>query len=320
MSLRHIPIPSTPWAHPPVCPTYNLATRIQTKLQEDLLSWKAAGGTSSSAPPPRPALMTFTPAPTFTLGRRQPPPTSAERAEMSKRLICETYRPASRADFSFLKPAIVQTPRGGLTTYHGPGQVLFWPIIDLKSPLHNHFTVRSYVSLLEKTTLETLRKAYNISGFTDPKNPGVWARKSRIVMGPDGDDIEVEGQEEKVAALGVHLRRNVTGLGIAINFRMPLSSNPKENPFVRISPCGMESDAVTSVAKLSGRTLPLEDAVDTLIPMWADEFARQLGVANAANRDAGPLVEADTWINWAIDMGIVKRKNSGFEIARKRKH
>ncbi|KAI1204882.1 uncharacterized protein F4807DRAFT_315301 [Annulohypoxylon truncatum] len=329
MSLRHINIPSMPWGHPPRCPTYRMATRIQTKLQEDLLAWKAAGSTtttstststpsssSSPAPPPPPALITFTPSPTFTLGRRQDYPSAPERQRMQERLTVSTYRPAPRSSWGFIKPDIVQTPRGGLTTYHGPGQVLFWPVIDLRSPLHKHFTVREYASLLEQTTIAALRRAYDVEGFTDPASPGVWARKVRTVMGPLGEDVEVQGPQEKLASLGVHLRRHVTGLGIAVNFRMNLDSNPKVNPWLRIEPCGHDGTAVTTVAKHVG-DIPLSSAVDLLIPTWADEFAKRLGVANAVDPDAGPLIKEDGWTRWILELDLAR--NPGFEIARKRR-
>ncbi|KAI1460171.1 hypothetical protein F4805DRAFT_18255 [Annulohypoxylon moriforme] len=318
MSLRHINIPSVPWAHPPRCPKYDLATRLQTKLQESLLSWKAAG--DKSAPPPAPALITFTPAPTFTLGRRQDWPSQEQRKEMHKRLNVQTYRQTARATYSFIKPAIVRTPRGGLTTYHGPGQVLFWPVIDMRSPLHKHFTVREYVSLLEQTTIEAMRKAYDVEGFTDCDNPGVWAKRSRIVMGPEGEDMVLEDEPKKLASLGVHLRRHVTGLGIAVNFRMDLSDNHRDNPWVRIDPCGFDGSKVETIDRLARSRIPLEDAVETFIPTWAAEFARRLGVANAENPAAGPLIEADNWTKWIMDLDLLDTADHGYEIARKRKH
>ncbi|OTA62618.1 hypothetical protein K449DRAFT_303989, partial [Hypoxylon sp. EC38] len=125
---------------------------------------------------------------------------------------------------------VLHAPRGGLTTYHGPGQVVLWPVIDLRSPLHGHFSVRDYVCLLEKTTIATLRELYNIDVFTT-SNPGVWE------------------EEKKIAALGVHLRRHVTGLGVAINFGMPVDGSEFVNPWARIVACGLGEKGVTTVAK-----------------------------------------------------------------------
>ncbi|KAI2472232.1 hypothetical protein F4781DRAFT_420118 [Annulohypoxylon bovei var. microspora] len=320
MSLRHIPIPSLPWAHPPRLPTYGLATRLQTTLQKDLLSWKEAGGAASSAPPPAPALITFTPAPTYTMGRRQERMSKQEHDRLRTKLRVETYTESSKLSYWFPKVEIVYAPRGGLTTYHGPGQLLFWPVIDLRSPLHAHFTVRGYVDLLEQTTVAALRQAYDLECSTTAADPGVWAQKARTVMGPDGEDMEVVGEEEKIASLGVHLRRHVTGLGIAVNFRMSVEGTDFNNPWSRIDPCGVRDARITTVNQMIRGSVHLEDAVTTLAPTWAAEFARRLGVANAADPAAGPLVETDDWNRWMVELQLRHPSSAGFVLATKRSH
>ncbi|KAI1440968.1 hypothetical protein F5Y02DRAFT_321280 [Annulohypoxylon stygium] len=337
MSLRHIYIPSAPWSHPPRCPTYRLAERVQTVLQQNLLSWKSASAgstptststssspSSSAPPPPAPYLMSFTPSPTYTLGRRQPWPSAAEREMLQEKLLVETFRPAGKASYWFNKTHLVQTKRGGLTTYHGPGQIVFWPIIDLRSPLHKHFTVREYVSLLEQTTIAALKEVYNVDTFADPERPGVWSRKSRVVLGPDGTDELVEDESAaKLASLGVHLQRHVTGLGIAVNIRMAAGDKPK-SPWSRIAPCGGDPEEMTNVSRIAKYSeFPLEDIPERFVPAWANEFARRLGVANAANPDAGPLVVNDTWSKWMIDLDLLgppSKWQKYFDEARKRKH
>ncbi|KAI1092988.1 hypothetical protein F5B19DRAFT_452650 [Rostrohypoxylon terebratum] len=344
MSLRHINIPSTPWSHPPRCPTYRLAERVQKTLQDKLLSWKSAsaGSTSTSTPtptstptssspsssappPPAPYLVSFTPSPTFTLGRRQTTISPAERKALEEKTHVETYRHNSRSSFWFNKTHVVQTPRGGLTTYHGPGQILFWPVIDLRSPLHKHFTVREYVSLLEQTTIAALKQVYDVDTYSDPEYPGVWARKVRLVMGPDGSDQMVEDEQGgKLASLGVHLQRHVTGLGIAVNVRMGLQGDRRKNPWSRIAPCGHSHDDITTVSRVAKYSeIPLDSVPEKFVPAWANEFAKRLGVANAADPDAGPLVANDSWTKWMGELDLLGPPSSWkgcFDEARKRKH
>ncbi|KAI2604879.1 uncharacterized protein GGS25DRAFT_524374 [Hypoxylon fragiforme] len=293
MSLRHIAIPSCSRSRTSLLyPTYALATRVQSKLQQGLLAWKAGASDPHHqhhpqqhlrSTPPLPTLLSFTPAPTYTLGRRQTEPLSEpEVARLRAPLTVYSTDTTTRA----FVPELLHAPRGGLTTYHGPGQVVLWPVIDLRSPLHTHFTVRDYTCLLEKTTIATLGRLYQITGFTT-SNPGVWVRA-------DGDGRE----ERKISALGVHLRRHVTGLGVAINFGMPVTGPESVNPWARIVACGLGDKTVTSVAAhldLSPLTVRAED----IALAWADEFATRLGLRDA---DGGSGVECDDWGRWEEEL------------------
>lgn len=129
MSLHHIRIPSLPSR----LPTYSLAVAVQSKLQARLLEYKTASRSESATakppPPPPPTLLSFTPAPTYTLGRRQTRPLSREEEERLRRPLHvqhanpDAQRPASR---NFL-PEVTSAPRGGLATYHGPGTMKPYP-------------------------------------------------------------------------------------------------------------------------------------------------------------------------------------------------
>ncbi|KAK7915027.1 octanoyltransferase [Apiospora marii] len=289
LRLQHIHIPGFTNR----LPSYALAVAIQSKLQQRLLDYKAAvaaaateGDARPLPPPPPPTILSFTPAPTYTLGRRQTTPLSPDEAALlqgrldiywhkhyktHKRLnigdeanqISEGRTADHGHNHACFYPAIHNAPRGGLTTYHGPGQVVFWPVLDLKSPLHRHFSVRDYACLLEKTTIASIAEAASASlpsfppdavrqkqvqGFTT-ENPGVWVRRHWV----DGDDEAdghpgPEGEERKIAALGVHLRRHVTGLGVAVNCSMPVRGVRAYNPWERIVACGLEGKRVTSLA------------------------------------------------------------------------
>ncbi|KAK3944036.1 hypothetical protein QBC46DRAFT_376141 [Diplogelasinospora grovesii] len=325
MRLRHLHLPCRgPFLYPP----YALASRVQEHLRRQLLDFKDAARISSSPQSPPPTLLSFTPLPTFTLGRRQTAPlTEGEVARLQAplhmlsnppRQISPRPPPPSQpaiapdadaqsdvsAQAAVLPASVVPSPRGGLTTYHGPGQTVLWPVLDLKSASHKNFTVRCYSRLLEDTTIATLRSLFGLTAFTT-EDPGVWV-SSRIATG-DGE------QPAKIAALGVHLRRHVSALGTAINLAFPGPEVTSEcvNPWARIVACGLEGKTVTNVmrevatvtaADMSGAIRNdsggrLEEAVSEA---WVEELARRLGVEGVerVNRDevislVASLVDAD---------------------------
>ncbi|KAH7037168.1 uncharacterized protein B0I36DRAFT_62537 [Microdochium trichocladiopsis] len=350
--LRHLRIASSAAKHE--YPAYADVERLQSRLQRELLSWKAAassatqplhksiqpgnsnnnstasteGRTPPVTPPPSPPLPTlisFTPKPTYTLGRRQTAPLSAaERARLEAPLAVSATSSSTKetATSTMFSPAVISAPRGGLATYHGPGQVVFWPVLDLHSPLHRHFTVRDYACLLEKTTIAALARFAGVRGFTT-ENPGVWVRHRGEAVAPataganGGEDGTGQGDERKISALGVHLRRHVTGLGVAVNFGMPVSGPEETNPWARIVACGLGDKRVTSIAAESeGRLVGLpglgggednngdgsgagHDAVaDALADVWAEEFAARLGLA-------APEAAADSGIESAVTRVLV---------------
>ena len=123
--------------------------------------------------------------------------------------------------------------RGGSITYHGPGQLIGYPIVRLA---HHASGPRQYVRLLEDVIIDTLR-SWGIEGYRVDKKPGVW--------------VELDGQEAKIAALGVRIERGVTLHGFALNVEMDLS------PFSRIVPCGLTGCRVTSMAEALGSRVSL---------------------------------------------------------------
>lgn len=132
---------------------------------------------------------------------------------MSAREI-EYLRHGGRADFH-------ETKRGGQTTFHGPGQLVAYPILDLK---RYGLSARCYVSLLEDVIIKVCGR-YGVKAIKT-KNTGVWT-----------SDVN------KIAAIGVHMRRNVTSHGIALNVNTDLSF------FDRIVACGLEDKRATSLEK-----------------------------------------------------------------------
>ncbi|CAJ2504416.1 Uu.00g118100.m01.CDS01 [Anthostomella pinea] len=314
-SLRHIrllPSLNQSAASHPSYPSYALATRIQTQLQLDLLSWKAQPP-STRGPPPPPTLLSFTPAPTYTFGRRQTEPLAAAELERLRAPLRTGEWRGGRGGAGaggnnegapWFTPITTHAPRGGLTTYHGPGQVVFWPVIDLRAPTYAPLTVRDYACLLEKTTIATLgRRPWGLRGFTTG-NPGVWVRhgESRAEWNTTKEN---ENDERKIAALGVHLRRHVTSLGVAINVNVPVTGPEDANPWARIVACGLGDKGVTSIAHELRDYEQHALSEETLARQWAAEFAQHLGLgpradgADEKGPDEGPV--------WDVDVGDLLR-------------
>jgi lipoate-protein ligase B len=161
--------------------------------------------------------------------------------------------------------ALVPVERGGDVTYHGPGQLVAYPILDLTA--HGR-DLRRYVRLLEESALGLLA-AYGLSGERRPGTPGVWL-----------------GQE-KIASLGVFVSRWVTLHGIAINVNTDLRH------FDLIEPCGLVGMRMTSVAQALGRPAPLGQAEEAYLRAFAAAFAVELlpGATDSAP-PAGAVAEA----------------------------
>ena len=125
---------------------------------------------------------------------------------------------------------VVQTNRGGQVTYHGPGQVVAYPLIDLK---RLNIYVKEYVYRLEHAVLRTLEH-FGVTGHRIAGAPGIYVNLGdpfghSAVMGPRQDLFAGLG---KIAALGVKVSRHCTYHGAALNVSMDLS------PFAGINPCG----------------------------------------------------------------------------------
>jgi lipoyl(octanoyl) transferase len=127
---------------------------------------------------------------------------------------------------------VVETDRGGNVTYHGPGQVVVYPIIRLAE---HRLTVGSYVRTLQDATLDCLSRCM-VKGVVDPGAVGVW--------------VEDRNQLAKICAIGVRVKRGTTLHGLALNVETDLKY------FDLIVPCGLEGRPVTSVRRLLGMRAP----------------------------------------------------------------
>ncbi|WP_046028196.1 lipoyl(octanoyl) transferase LipB [Vibrio vulnificus] len=121
---------------------------------------------------------------------------------------------------------VVQSDRGGQVTYHGPGQLVAYFLINLR---RKKLGVRDLVTTIENLVINTL-KAYNIDSAARPDAPGVY----------------VDGR--KICSLGLRIRKGCSFHGLALNVNMDLS------PFLRINPCGYQGMEMVQVSELGGST------------------------------------------------------------------
>ena len=122
---------------------------------------------------------------------------------------------------------IIKTNRGGKITYHGPGQLICYFVIDLKK---RNKDIRKFISLIEKTIIETL-KFYKIETFADKSNIGIWYK--------DQSDIK------KIAAIGVRVSKWIAYHGFSININNNLEK------YKSIIPCGISDKGITNLKKIN---------------------------------------------------------------------
>ena len=178
---------------------------------------------------------------TFTAGRE------ADTAD--ELWVCEhppvfTQGLAGRLDH-LLAPGdipVVQTNRGGQVTYHGPGQVVAYPLVDLQRA---GYFVKEFVYRVEESVIRTLA-LFNVTGHRVAGAPGIYVRlddPSSHALLPQRPQRQVPGQPKpepdftglgKIAALGIKVSRHCTYHGVALNVDMDLQ------PFERINPCGYQ--------------------------------------------------------------------------------
>ena len=120
---------------------------------------------------------------------------------------------------------IIETNRGGRITCHGPGQLIFYFVLDLR----NKKDIRKFINTIEKTIIETL-KTFNIETFSDKNNIGIWYNEN--------------GKVKKVAAIGVRVKKWIAYHGFAINI------NNNLNQYKKIIPCGIKDKGITNLIKI----------------------------------------------------------------------
>jgi lipoate-protein ligase B len=190
-------------------------------LQEDLLDKRRQRGEDT--------LILLEHPPVITFGRR----------------VADSHLLLSDGELARRGIELARTGRGGDITYHGPGQLVGYPIVDL-DPLGRD--LHRYLRLLEAMLIDALA-AFAVTGETVSGKTGVW----------------VEGA--KVASIGVGVRRWVSWHGFALNVGSDLSG------FDAIVPCGLQGVAMTSLERLLGRPVPLPEVEERVIDAFAKVFA-----------------------------------------------
>lgn len=221
---------------------YREAWELQRRLQKQLINQKLDLRKDASLGKPIPDSLLFVEHPhVYTLGK------SGDAAHLLKGL----------ADLKKIDAEFIENDRGGDITYHGPGQIVGYPILDLD----RHFTdVHKYLRFLEEVIIKTCAdfgiEAGRIEGLT-----GVWV----------GD--------EKICAMGIRCSRWVTMHGFALNVNTDLSY------FDHIVPCGISDKEVTSLAKILNKTVNPESVKESI----AANFAAQFGVGVSKKNSSADL-------------------------------
>jgi len=155
---------------------------------------------------------------------------------------------------------VVHVDRGGQVTYHGPGQIVAYPLLDLK---RLKIGVRDYVCRIEQAVIDTLAE-WNIEGARRDGAPGVYVNGA------------------KVAALGIRVRRGCAFHGLAFNI-----AGESVAPFLRINPCGYEGLQVVAMSDLGGPS-----SLDAVKPVLLGNLAKQFGLELRAETALPDLLAA----------------------------
>jgi lipoyl(octanoyl) transferase len=150
---------------------------------------------------------------------------------------------------------VLHVDRGGQVTYHGPGQIVAYPLLDLR---RLKLGVREYVQRIEQAVIDTLAE-WNIQGERRDGAPGVYVAGA------------------KIAALGIRVRRGCSFHGLAFNIAMDLA------PFARINPCGYAGLRVTAMLDLGGPA-----SLDAVKPRLLEHLARGFGLRLRVAPPPGP--------------------------------
>ncbi len=145
---------------------------------------------------------------------------------------------------------VFRIERGGDVTYHGPGQLVIYPLIDLE---RYGLGVKSYVNLIEEAIIKTIGD-YGIRGERVEGATGIWIGKGTP-------------EERKICAIGIRCSRFVTMHGLALNVNTNLSA------FTLINPCGFTDKGVTSIAQEKGQDINIEEVSSRFIKHFLDRLS-----------------------------------------------
>ena len=193
--------------------------------------------------------------PTLLLVEHDPVITISQRKAAPEHLL------ASQDHLASMGSTTHATDRGGDITYHGPGQLVAYPILRLTDYKLN---VGRYMRLLENIVIQTLAH-FDIPAHTDAANTGVWVKPNPNTPA------------SKICAMGVRVKRNITLHGLALNVTTNLAH------FATIVPCGLSDRSVTSMQQVlenEGRSVPLMDEVKNKLVMTFNEMLPVIGTCD----------------------------------------
>jgi len=170
--------------------------------------------------------------PVFTVGRR---------GEMDNFKVTEAF-------LEDLKIPVIRVERGGDITFHGPGQLVVYPIVNLRKI---RTAVRDFVAGMEETMIR-IAKNYGVKAERNNKNPGVWV------------------DNKKLGSLGIAIRHGISFHGFALNVNMSLE------PFEWINPCGLNGICMTSLLQEGERDIPMSDIREAVRYHMKDVFHVEL--------------------------------------------
>ena len=219
--------------------SYEAGVELQHRLRQQLLDGE---------PDALDTLLLLEHPPTYTVGR------NCDRSDVL-------------ADPDWLRQrgiAVAECDRGGRATYHGPGQLVGYPVIDLRPDRRN---VRGYVRDLQEVLVRTLA-TFGVAavGGEERERIGVWVGR------------------RKIASIGIHLRRWVTTHGFALNVCTDLDD------FAGILSCGFDAGVMTSIEEFTGRRPDLEDVAGCCAENFARVFERRLTPVEPAGIGFGPAL------------------------------
>ncbi len=142
--------------------------------------------------------------------------------------------------------ALYRTRRGGDVPYHGPGQLVIYPILDIRRCRFG--SIKELVVWWGRGLADLLMRCYGIPAFWDEKRTGVWVGRN------------------KIAAVGIHVKRGVTAHGFALNV------SPDLEPFQGIIPCGIRDGGVTSIAREGGTAPSIAEVTQGVLEMLAGRY------------------------------------------------
>lgn len=152
---------------------------------------------------------------------------------------------------------VIDVDRGGKITWHGPGQLVGYPIVRLREPVD----VVAHVRRLERLLIDVMRP-FGVGGYQVEGRSGVWVRRPL--------------SEDKIAAIGVRVQQGVTMHGFAINCDNSLAG------FGGIIPCGITDAGVTTISEVAGASVSPADIVQAVADAFAAEYASDAATGVAA--------------------------------------